>query len=451
MAYDFDLFVIGGGSGGLAAAKRASEYGGRVGLAEARRLGGTCVNRGCVPKKLMVYAAQFSNQFEAAASYGWTLGDRQFDWPSLLAAIQGEVSRLNDRYQTMLDESGVQLFRHHARFVDEHSLVVGDRTITAAKILLAVGGQPIRPDDIPGIEHAITSDDVFHLPQQPSRLVIIGGGYIGSEFASIFNGLGTEVIQLIRGDKILSGFDEDLRAEIHQAMQQRGIKVIANIDGVAIAKTDSGVTVTVTTPAGQSEIFCDVVSLAATGRSPNLQGLGLDHTNVEVKDGAIAVDHHHRTTVPHILAVGDVTDRVSLTPVARREGHEVADTEFGEPSSTIDYDTIPTAVFTTPEMATVGLTEAAAREKCGDDDIQIFQSRFQPLYYALPNLEAKTLMKLVVQKSSDRVVGAHMIGDHAAEIIQGVAIAVQMGATKAQFDATVGIHPTTAEEFITLG
>jgi glutathione reductase (NADPH) len=456
MTYDFDLFVVGGGSGGITAARRAAEHGARVGLAEPNRLGGTCVNRGCVPKKLMVYASRFADHFEAAAGYGWTLGDRQFHWPALLAAIQGEVSRLNDRYQTMLDQPGVQLFRHHARFVDEHSLAVGDRTITAAKILLAVGGQPVRPDNIPGIEHAITSDDIFHLPQQPSRMVIIGGGYIGCEFASIFHGLGTEVIQLIREDKILSGFDDDLRTEIHRAVQQRGIKVIANIDRVAIAKTDSGITVTVTTPDGQSDIFCDVVSLAATGRSPNLKGLGLNHTDVAVKDGAIAVDRHHRTTVPHILAVGDVTDRVSLTPVARREGREVADTEFGqqasaEQSSTLDYDTIPTAVFTTPEMGTVGLTAAEAREKFGDDDIQTVQSRFQPLYYALPDLKAKALMKLVVQKSSDRVLGAHMVGDHAAEIIQGVAIAVQMGATKAEFDANVGLHPTIAEEFVSLG
>ena len=454
MAYDFDLFVIGGGSGGIAAAKRASEYGARVGLAEASRLGGTCVNRGCVPKKLMVYAAQFSNQFDAAAGYGWGVGDRQFSWPALMDGVNAEVSRLNGVYTTRLDQSGVALFRHRAQFVDDHTLTVGDRTLTAAKIIIAVGGKPVRPDNIPGVDLAITSDDIFHLAQQPKRLVIIGGGYIGSEFACIFNGLGTEVIQLIRSEKVLSGFDDDLRSEVHGAMQQRGIRIVDSIDQVAIAKTNAGLTVTVTTPAGPEEIGCDGVSLAATGRSPNLQGLGLEHTGVEVKQGAIAVDHHHRTTVPHIFAVGDVTDRVSLTPVARREGQEVADTAFSEQSSAltsaIDYDTIPTAVFTTPEMGTVGLTEAAAREKFGDDDIQAFQSRFQPLYYTLPNLEAKTLMKLVVQKSSDRVLGAHMVGDHAAEIIQGVAIAVQMGVTKAQVDATMGIHPTVAEEFVTL-
>ena len=462
MTYDFDMFVIGGGSGGIAAARRAAEHGARVGLAEASRLGGTCVNRGCVPKKLMVYASHFPDQFEAAAGYGWAVGDRSFHWPTLMTAINGEVSRLNGIYQNMLNKSGVQLFRHHAQFTDEHTLAVGDATITAAKILIAVGGQPTRPDDIPGIEQAITSDDIFHLPEQPQRIVIIGGGYIGSEFACILHGLGSEVTQLIRADKILRGFDDDLRAEIHGAMQRRGIKIIDHIEQVTINKSDSGLTVKVTrrgseasgSEASESEasatVFCDVVSLAATGRSPNLQGLGLDCTGVEIKQGAIAVDAHHRTAVPHIFAVGDVTDRVSLTPVAVREGREVADTEFGDGPSPMSYDTIPTAVFTTPEMSTVGLGEAAAIEKFGAADIQTFSSRFRSMYYTLPDIKTKTLMKLVVQKSTDRVLGAHMVGDHAAEIIQGIAIAVKMGATKTDFDATVAIHPSSAEEFVTM-
>ncbi len=452
MAYDFDLFVIGGGSGGVAAARRAAEHGAKVGLAEASRLGGTCVNRGCVPKKLMVYASHFSEQFEAAAGYGWALGDRSFHWPTLMTAVNGEVSRLNGIYQNLLEKSGVQLFRHHARFTDDHTLAVGDATVTAAKILIAVGGQPTRPDDIPGIEQAITSDDIFHLPEQPQRIVIIGGGYIGSEFACILRGLGSEVTQLVRADKILRGFDDDLRSEIHGAMQQRGIKIIDRIDQVTINKSDSGVTVQVTRQGSEKSdtVFCDVVSLAATGRSPNLQGLGLGCTGVEIDRGAIAIDHHHRTAVPHIFAVGDATNRVNLTPVAIKEGRGFADSEFGRSPKFMNYDNIPTAVFTTPEMSTVGLAETDAIKKFGAEDIQIFSSRFRPMYYTLPDIETKTLMKLVVQKSTDRVLGAHMVGDHAAEIIQGVAIAVKMGATKADFDATVAIHPSSAEEFVTM-
>jgi glutathione reductase (NADPH) len=450
MTYDFELFVIGGGSGGIAAARRAAEYGAKVGLAEAGRLGGTCVNRGCVPKKLMVYASHFPGQFEAAAGYGWNVGDRNFHWPTLMSAVNAEVSRLNDVYQSLLDKSGVQLFRHYAQFIDEHTLSVGDITVTAAKILVAVGGQPVRPDDIPGIEHAITSDDIFHLPQQPQHMVIIGGGYIGSEFACILHGLGTEVTQIIRGDKILRGFDDELRSEIHGSMQQQGIKIIEGSEQIAIAQTDSGVTVTVATPHGKETVFCDVVSLAATGRQPNLKGLGLDRTGVEVKRGAIAVDAHHRTTVSHIFAIGDVIDRLNLTPVAVKAGRGLADTEFGGKPSTMDYDTIPTAVFTSPEMSTVGLSEAEAIKKFGAEEIQIYRSRFRPMYYTLPNIESQTLMKLVVQRSTDRVLGAHMVGDHAAEIIQGVAIAVKMGATKADFDATVAIHPSSAEEFVTM-
>lgn len=450
MAYDFDLLVIGGGSGGIAAARRAADHGARVGLAEARQLGGTCVNRGCVPKKLMVYAAQFAEQSAIAANYGWQLGERQFDWPTLIAAIDREVQRLNGVYQDLLDKSGVEIFPHYARFVDGHTLAVGDATVTAAKILLATGGKPIRPDNIPGIEHAITSDDIFHLPQRPQRLVIIGGGYIGSEFASIFNGLGTEVIQIIQDEQILSGFDDDLRREIHQAMQQRGIKIVAQSETIAIAPAESGLSVTVTTQQGQETIFSDVVSLAATGRSPNVKGMGLEQVGVTVKKGAIAVDAQYRTSVSHIFAIGDVIDRIPLTPTAIREARRFADVEFGHNPTPIDYDTIPTAVFTTPEMGTVGLSETEAAEKFGRDAIQTHCSRFQPLYYSLSDRETQGLIKLVVQKSTDRVLGAHLVGNHAAEIMQGVAIAVTMGATKAAFDATLGIHPSTAEEFIGL-
>ncbi|MBW4460196.1 MAG: glutathione-disulfide reductase [Nodosilinea sp. WJT8-NPBG4] len=451
MTYDFDLLVIGGGSGGIAAARRAASHGARVGLAEARQLGGTCVNRGCLPKKLMVYAAQFAEQSEVATSYGWTVGERQFDWPTLINAVDQEVDRLRSVYQDLLDKSGVEIFRHQAQFVDEHTLAVGETNVTAAKILIAAGGQPTRPDNINGIEHAITSDDIFHLPQQPKRMVIIGGGYIGCEFASILNGLGTEVTQIIQGDRVLNGFDDDLRREIHGAMQRQGITMVTNSEQIAIAPGESGLTLTVTTEQGQKTVLSDAVSLAATGRNPNVKGLGLENTGVTLRKGAIAVDAHYRTTVPHIFAIGDIIDRVSLTPVAIREGRLFADAEFGHQPVTLDYDTIPTAVFTTPEMGTVGFTEAEAAKKFGKDDIQTYCSRFQPLYYRPSNRETQGLIKLVVQKSTDRVLGAHMVCNHAAELMQGVAIAVTMGATKADFDTTLPIHPSTAEELIGLG
>ncbi|MBD1876312.1 glutathione-disulfide reductase [Nodosilinea sp. FACHB-131] len=451
MTYDFDLLVIGGGSGGIAAARRAASHGAQVGLVEARQLGGTCVNRGCLPKKLMVYAAQFTEQSEVATSYGWTVGERQFDWPTLIAAVNQEVDRLRGVYQDLLDKSGVEIFRYQAQFVDEHTLALGETTVTAAKILIAAGGQPTRPNNIDGIEHAITSDDIFHLPQQPKRMVIIGGGYIGCEFASILNGLGTEVTQIIQGDKILSGFDDDLRREIHGAMQRQGITMVTNSDQIAIAPGESGLTLTVTTEQGQKTVLSDAVSLAATGRTPNVKGLGLENTGVTLNQGAIAVDAHYRTSVPHIFAIGDIIDRVSLTPVAIREGRLFADAEFGHQAVTLDYDTIPTAVFTTPEMGTVGFTEAEAAKKFGKDDIQTYCSRFQPLYYRPSDRETQGLIKLVVQKSTDRVLGAHMVCNHAAELMQGVAIAVTMGATKADFDITLPIHPSTAEELIGLG
>jgi len=449
MANNFDLFVIGGGSGGIAAARRAAEYGAKVGLAEAGRLGGTCVNRGCVPKKLMVYASHFPDQFKAAAGYGWTVGDHQFDWPTLITALDKEVTRLNGIYQGMLDRSGVELFPHYARFLDDHTLEVGEEKITAEKILIAVGGHPVKPD-IPGIEHTITSDDIFHLPQQPKRIVILGGGYIGSEFACILNGLGSEVTQIIRAEKILRGFDDDLRTEIHEAMKLHGINIIENAEVISLNRSGEGVEVTVATPHKQEHMLADAVSLAATGRRPNIHQLGLENTGIEVHHGAIAVDPHHRTTVAHIFAVGDVTDRVNLTPVAIREGRIFADTEFGNKPGLMSHDTIPTAVFTNPEMGTVGLTESQAKSRFGEEDIQIYKTRFRPMYYTIPNMEARTLIKLIVQKSTDKVLGAHMVGDYAAEIIQGVAISVKMGATKADFDATVAIHPSSAEEFVTM-
>jgi glutathione reductase (NADPH) len=449
MNYDFDLFVIGGGSGGIAAARRATEYGAKVGLAEAGRLGGTCVNRGCVPKKLMVYSSQFPEQFKAATGYGWTVGETKFDWSALITAVNNEVTRLNGIYAKMLDKANVTLFRQYARFIDAHTLEVGDQKITADKILIAVGGRPIKPD-IPGIENALTSDDIFHLPKQPHRMVILGGGYIGSEFACILNGLGCEVVQIIRGDKILRGFDDDLRTEIHEAMKLHGVNIMDGSQISSIQKTEGGVDVTVQTQHGTEHIFADAVSLAATGRIPNIEKLGLDNTGVETLKGAIATDEHSCTSVPNIFAVGDVTDRINLTPVAIKEGRIFADTQFGSKPSVMSYDAVPTAVFTTPEMGTVGLSQEEAIAQFGEDDIKVYRTRFRPMYYTLPDMQEKTLMKLVVQKSTDKVLGAHMVGDHAGEIIQGVAIAVKMGATKADFDATVAIHPSSAEEFVTM-
>jgi glutathione reductase (NADPH) len=448
MSYDFDLFVIGGGSGGIATARRAAEYGAKVGVAEYSKLGGTCVNRGCIPKKLMVYASHFPELFTDAEGYGWSAVKSHLDWPKMIGAIDNELLRLNGIYQTMLDKSKVEVMPARAKFIDEHTLQVGERTVTADKILIAVGGHPFRPE-IPGIEHALISDDMFYLPTQPKKIVILGAGYIGCEFACIMHGLGTEVTQIIRPDLILRSFDRDLRSAVQEGMIHHGIKIINHAQDLSIAKTDSGVSVTVTTKDGQQTILADAVSLAALGRKPNTANLGLENTNVKTHEGAILVDANSQTNVENIYSVGDCTDNIQLTPVAVNEGRAFADTMFGNKPRVMNYADIPTAIFTTPEAATVGLTEEEAREMHGDA-VKIYRSNFRPMYYVLPNKQDRTLMKLVVDAKTDRVLGAHMVGDHAAEIIQGVAIAVKMGATKADFDATVGIHPSSAEEFVTM-
>ncbi|WP_309739088.1 MULTISPECIES: glutathione-disulfide reductase [unclassified Chamaesiphon] len=448
MSYDFDLFVIGGGSGGIATARRAAEYGAKVGVAEYSKLGGTCVNRGCIPKKLMVYASHFPELFTDAEGYGWSAVESQLDWPKMIGAIDNELLRLNGIYQTMLDKSKVEVIPARAKFIDNHTLQVGDRTVTAERILIAVGGHPVRPD-IPGIEHALISDDMFYLPTQPKKIVILGAGYIGCEFACIMNGLGTEVTQIIRPDLILRSFDRDLRSAVQEGMTHHGIKIINNACDLSLEKTDNGVSVTVTTKDGQQTILADAVSLAALGRRPNTADLGLENTNVKTQNGAVLVDANSQTNVENIYAVGDCTDEVQLTPVAVNEGRAFADTVFGNKPRVMNYADIPTAIFTTPEAATVGLTEEEAREMHGDN-IKVYRSNFRPMYYVLPNKQDRTLMKLVVDTKTDRVLGAHMVGDHAAEIIQGVAIAVKMGAKKADFDATVGIHPSSAEEFVTM-
>lgn len=448
MSYDFDLFVIGAGSGGIATARRAAEYGAKVGLAEYDRLGGTCVNRGCIPKKLMVYASSFPHQFRESQGYGWSPVSSTLNWSKMLSAVNEEVTRLNGVYQRMLDNSKVELFRGYGRFLAPHRIAVGDKEITADKILIAVGGYPVKPD-IPGIEHTIVSDAMFHLKEQPKRIVIIGGGYIGVEFACIMNGLGSDVTQIIRKDKILTGFDDDIRSSVQEAMEKHGIRILSGSAPTAIEKTSDGLKVYLDREKDGEVVVADAVGLAATGRKPNLDNLGLENTGVEVKNEAIAVDKYSQTAEANIYAVGDCTDRINLTPVAINEGRAFADTHFGSKSRIMSYENIPSAVFSYPEAATVGLTEAEAKATYGDA-VKIYRAKFRPTYHALTGEDEKTMMKLVVDSQTDKVLGAHMVGEHAAEIIQGVAIALKMGAKKADFDATVGIHPSAAEEFVTM-
>jgi glutathione reductase (NADPH) len=445
MTYDYDLFVIGAGSGGIATARRAAQYGAKVGIAEFSRLGGTCVNRGCIPKKLMVYASHFPDLFEDAQGYGWSPVQSTLDWKKMITAVNKELERLNGVYQRMIDNAGVDLMNGFAKFLDPHTLEIDDRKITADKILIAVGGQPYKPD-IPGIEHAIVSDDMFLLEEQPKHIAIIGTGYIGVEFACIMNGLGSEVTLLDRNDLILRGFDDDLRSGIQEGMQQHGIQILNHSQAASIEKTSQGLKIAI---ADSSVTVTADVILSATGRRPSLQSLGLENAGVDVEKEAVAVDEYSRTSQPHIFAVGDCTNRVNLTPVAINEGRAFADTEFGGQSRKMAYDNIPSAVFSTPEGATVGLTEAQARKNWGEA-IKCYRSTFRPTYHSLSGRQEKTMVKLVVEEDTQKVLGAHMVGEHAAEIIQGLAIALKMGATKKDFDATVGLHPTVAEEFVTL-
>lgn len=449
MSYDFDLFVIGGGSGGIATARRAAEYGAKVGLAEFDRLGGTCVNRGCIPKKLMVYSSRFPQLFKDAEGYGWSPIESQLNWQKLIAAVNQETIRLNGIYQKMLDNSKVTIFPNYAKFLDAHTLEVGEQKITADKILIAVGGHPVKPD-IPGIEHTVVSDAMFQLPEQPKKIMVLGAGYIGVEFAGIMHGLGTEVVQLIRKDKILRGFDEDIRDEIQAEMIRQGIQIMPETFPTSIEKTTNGLKVHIQGKETSEILFVDALGLAATGRIPKIEKLGLENVKVEVKNWAIVVNEYSQTSEDNIYAVGDCTDKINLTPVAINEGRAFADTVFGNKPRVMSYENVPSAVFSTPEAATVGLTELEAKSKYGEAAIKIYRSKFRPGYNVLPDREDKTLMKLVVHQESGKVIGAHMVGDHAAEIIQGVAIAVKMGATKADFDATVGIHPSAAEEFVTM-
>jgi glutathione reductase (NADPH) len=447
MNYDYDLLVIGAGSGGIATARRAAEYGAKVAVAESGKLGGTCVNRGCIPKKLMVYSSRFPAIFTESQGYGWSPVQSSLNWQNLLTSVQQEVTRLNGIYQRMLDNSGVKLIPGYAKFVDPHTVEIGEQNITADKILIAVGARPVKPN-IPGIEHTIVSDDMFNLPEQPKHIVVLGSGYIGAEFACIMKGLGSEVTMIFRKEMILNGFDDDLRTTIQEGMEHHGITILSGHQPTAIEKTDTGLTITLE-GSTETTIIADSIGLAATGRDPNIEYLELEKAGVEVRNGAVFVDENSRTSQSNIFAVGDCTNRINLTPVAINEGRVFADTEFGNKPRIMSYDNIPTAIFTTPEAATVGLSEADARKKYGEE-IKIYKAKFRPMYHTLSGQDEKTLMKLVVHQETDQVLGAHMVGEHAAEIIQGVAIAVKTGAKKADFDATIGIHPSAAEEFVTM-
>jgi len=442
--HDFDLLTIGAGSGGVRASRMAAGLGARVAVAEARLLGGTCVNVGCVPKKLLVYASQFSAAFEDARGFGWKVGDRTFDWGRLIANKDREIARLNQVYRRLLEDSGVTIVEGRARLVDHHTVDVGGTRYTADTILIASGGRP-NVVDIPGAEYGISSDDVFHLSALPKRIVIVGGGYIAVEFAGIFNELGSEVHLLYRGPLFLRGFDDDVRTTLAEEMTKRGVRLQFGVRPTRI--TRQGNDLVVNLPDG-GHIAADVM-LCGTGRLPNTSNLGLEAVGVEVTGrGAVVVDEFSESSIPGIFAVGDCTDRRALTPVALAEAMAFVETVFkGKPTS-VSYSNVPSAVFSQPSVGTVGLTESEARS--GGFDVQIFRSNFRPMVHTLSGRDERTMMKLVVDRTSDRVLGVHMVGPEAGEIIQGMAVALTCGATKAQFDATIGIHPTAAEEFVTM-
>ncbi len=449
--YDYDLFVIGAGSGGVRAARIAAGYGAKVAVAEEYRVGGTCVIRGCVPKKLFVYASHFSDEFKHAKGFGWDVGKSTFDWPTLIANKDVEIDRLNKIYIKNLETAGVEIILHRAEFKDDHTLVlVGEnRTVTAERILVAPGAAPFVPHNVPGATYAITSNEAFHLETLPKSIAIIGGGYIAVEFAGIFNGLGVETHLLYRGDPILRGFDEDLRKGVQGEMQKKGIDVQtnANVSCIHDHTHDNGGHFTVDID-DKPSIDVELV-MYATGRVPHTTGLGLDKAGVNLDGaGAIVVDEFSQTNIENIYAVGDVTNRAQLTPVAIREGHAFANTVYGERPTSVDHAMIPTAVFSQPEMGTVGLTEEQAREKFGK--IDIYKSTFNPMKNALSGSDEKTMMKLIVDAITDKVLGCHIMGPDSGEMAQLLGISLRMGATKADFDATMAVHPTAAEELVTM-
>ncbi|MEO8409813.1 MAG: glutathione-disulfide reductase [Propionivibrio sp.] len=442
--HDYDLFVIGAGSGGVRAARMAAGFGARVAIAEDRYLGGTCVNVGCVPKKLYVYAAEFGKSFKDARNFGWNVEAQAFNWATLRDNKKAEIARLNAIYDGLLAGAQVEVIKKHASIVDVHTVAVGEQRYTAEKILIATGGWPHIPK-FPGSDLAISSNEVFDLERFPQRLAIVGGGYIAVEFAGIFNGLGAQVSQLYRGPLFLRGFDADIRAHAAQEIGKAGVDLRFEIDVLAVTAGLAGLQVQLSDGA-----LLEVDALLyATGRKPNLEGLGLENVNVELtRTGTIAVDENYCTSEASIFAVGDVIGNLALTPVALAEGMAFARRQFGDVEDIVDYEFIPSAVFCQPTIGTVGFTEDQARARFGP--LRIFKSTFRPMKHSLSGRDEKTFMKLIVDAASDRVVGAHMMGPDAGEIIQGVAIAMRAGATKAVFDTTIGIHPTAAEEFVTM-
>ena len=445
---EIDLFVIGAGSGGVRAARIAAGHGAKVAIAEEYRVGGTCVIRGCVPKKLLVYASRFAQEFEDAAGFGWTVHHPVFDWATLIANKDKEIARLEAAYVATLGKAGVTILRNRAVQESAHEVRCGDARIRAGHILIATGGAPTYDEVIPGVEHAISSNDAFQLPELPRRILVHGGGYIALEFAAIFAGLGAKVTVVCRGDNILRGFDDDVRRHLRGELEKHGIRVVTGSKVAAIEKIESHFCVHLSGAAAGRVETVDRV-MFATGRTPNVTGLGLEKIGVRIaENGGIAVDAYSRTDVPHIYAVGDVTNRINLTPVAIREGHAFADTVFGGTPTRVDHADVPTAVFSEPEVGVVGLTETQAREQF--PHVDIFRTMFRPLKATLSGRDTGILLKLVVDGASDRVLGCHIVGEGAAEMIQFVAVAVKLRATKADLDATMALHPTAAEELVTM-
>ena len=446
MSFDYDLFVIGAGSGGVRAARMSAGYGARVAVAEEFRVGGTCVIRGCVPKKLFVYASHYAELFEEAAGFGWRVGAPEFDWPTLLSIKVPELDWLKRILINKLEAWGVDILPHRAELVDAQTVLVDGREISAERVLIAVGATPFIPD-IPGCVHAITSNEAFHLDALPSSITIVGGGYIAVEFAGIFNGLGVETTLVYRGEEILRGFDDEVRAHVHTEMVKKGITIKTQTDITEIAQTKNGYDLTFT---DGTQAAAGLV-MYATGRVPNTAGLGLEKAGVKMgAGGEVPVDAYSQTNIASVYAVGDVTARAQLTPVAIREGAAFAETVYNDNPSTVDHSIIPTAVFSQPPIGTVGMTEAEARAATQTGEgVDIYASVFRPMKHTLSGSEEKTLMKLIVCRETDKVLGLHIVGPDSGEMIQAFGIAVTMGATKAQFDATIAVHPTAAEELVT--
>ena len=442
--FDYDLFTIGAGSGGVRASRVSASFGAKVAVAEERYLGGTCVNVGCIPKKLLVYASHYGEDFDDLAGYGWSVGARRFDWATLIANKDKEISRLNGVYRKILGDAGVELFESRAEVVDAHTVAIDGKQITAKYILIAVGSWPTVPK-FPGSEHAMTSNEAFYLPALPEKVIVVGGGYIGVEFAGIFHGLGAQTTQLYRGELFLRGFDGDIRKTLADEMRKRGVDLRFKTDIVKIEKNGGVLKATLT----DGNVIEAKQILYATGRGSKTPNLGLENAGVQLKDnGAVVVDEYSKSTVDSIYAIGDCTDRMMLTPVAIAEGMALANTLFNNQPTKPSYLNVPTAVFSSPNCGTVGLTEEQARGR--NLKIDVYRSSFKPLKHTLTGRDERTMMKLIVDQTNDKVLGCHMVGAEAGEIVQGLAVALNCGATKAQFDMTIGVHPSAAEEFVTM-